>query len=34
MLTQNFGSAVFGIDAQQITIEVHIHPGIGCQKIL
>lgn len=29
MLTQIFGSAVFGIDAQQITIEVHIHPGVG-----
>jgi hypothetical protein len=26
MLTRIFGSAVFGIDAQQITIEVHIHP--------
>ena len=29
MHTQIFGSAVFGIDAQQITIEVHIHPGVG-----
>jgi magnesium chelatase family protein len=29
MLTQIFGSAVFGIDAQQITIEVHIRPGVG-----
>lgn len=29
MLTQIFGSAVIGIDAQQITIEVHIHPGVG-----
>jgi hypothetical protein len=29
MLTRIFGSAVFGIDAQQITIEVHIHPGVG-----
>jgi magnesium chelatase family protein len=29
MLTQIFGSAVFGINAQRITIEVHIHPGVG-----
>ncbi len=29
MLTQIYGSAVFGIDAQCITIEVHIHPGVG-----
>ena len=29
MPTQIFGSAVFGIDAQQITIEVHIRPGVG-----
>ena len=29
MLTQTFVSAVFGIDVQQITIEVHIHPGVG-----
>ncbi|MGB0357511.1 MAG: ATP-binding protein, partial [Flavobacteriaceae bacterium] len=29
MLTQIFGSAVFGINAQCITIEVHIHPGVG-----
>ena len=29
MLTQIFGSAVFGIEAQCITIEVHIHPGVG-----
>lgn len=29
MLTQIFGSAVLCIDAQQITIEVHIHPGVG-----
>ena len=29
MLTQIFGSAIFGIVAQQINIEVHIHPGVG-----
>lgn len=29
MLTQIFGSAVFGIDAQNVIIEVHIHPGVG-----
>ncbi len=29
MLIQTFGSAAFGIDAQQITIEVHIHAGVG-----
>ena len=29
MLTQIFGSAAFGINAQCITIEVHIHPGVG-----
>jgi len=29
MLTQIFGSAVFGISAQSIIIEVHIHPGVG-----
>ena len=29
MLTQVFASAVFGIDAVPITIEVHIDSGIG-----
>lgn len=29
MLTQIFASAVFGIDAVPITIEVHIDAGIG-----
>jgi hypothetical protein len=29
MLTQVFASAVFGIDAVPITIEVHIDAGIG-----
>lgn len=29
MLTQVFSSAVFGIDAVPITIEVHIDAGIG-----
>ncbi len=29
MLTQIFGSAVFGIDAQNVIIEVHINPGVG-----
>jgi magnesium chelatase family protein len=29
MLTQIFGSTVYGINAQRITIEVHIHPGVG-----
>ena len=29
MLTQVFASAVFGIDAVPITIEVHIDVGIG-----
>ena len=29
MLTQIFGSAVFGISAQSIIIEVHINPGVG-----
>ena len=34
MLTQIFGSAIYGMDAQQITTEAHIHPGVGCKKIL
>ena len=29
MLTKVFGSAVFGIDATTITIEVHVDNGIG-----
>jgi magnesium chelatase family protein len=29
MLTQVFASAVFGIEAQPIVIEVHIDKGIG-----
>lgn len=29
MLTQVFASAVFGIDAVPITIEVHIDAGVG-----
>ena len=29
MLTKLFGSAIFGIQATVITIEVHIGPGVG-----
>ena len=34
MLTQVFASAVFGIDAVPITIEVHIDAGIGYHLVL
>ena len=33
MLTQVFASAVFGIDAVPITIEVHIDAGIGYHQV-
>ena len=33
MLTQVFASAVFGIDAVPITIEVHIDAGVGYHMV-
>lgn len=33
MLVQIFGSAVYGIDAHPITLEVNIDKGIGCHLV-